>query len=253
MLKPLATLLYREALLEWRTRDLLLAAGLFAALVILILAFGVAPREAGTMPNVQAAALWIAFAFAGTLALNRAFARDRESGALEGLMLAPIDWSLIYVAKAVAGTAFTLIANSLALLCFTLFFPVPLTGPHLALLLGLMALGTAGHMAVGLLLSALTVSLRAREVLLPVLLFPLLIPLFLGAVTTTESVLRDARIQADLRVADASPASTTARELDTSDTALFRNGWWRWVLLQIAYTVVFSALGLLLFPLVIRE
>lgn len=223
-----ATLVRREFLLEWRTRDMLMATGLFSALVVLVLSFSVAGSRGAQLPAVQAGLLWISFVFAATLGIGRSFARERESGALLSLLVAPLDWSLIYLAKFAATFIVTVVTQWLTLGLFAIFVGLNLDALQVAQLAGLIAAVSFGHIALGLLLAALTVSLRAREVLLPVLLFPLLIPLFLAALKATALIL--------------SAFAVPGADVD----------WWRWLAMVGIFDLVYFALGVLLFPLVIR-
>ena len=227
--RQFATLLWREWRLEWRTRETVVTTAVFAAVVVLILTFSVADNAASTNSVVQAALLWITFVFATTLGIGRAFARERDAGALDALLLAPVDWSLIYLAKLVSTVAYTLLAQAGTLTLFVFFVDLHLDALQLAQIVGLMAAVTCGHVAIGLLLAGMTVGLRAREMLLPVLLFPMLIPLFLAALRATVLIFTPVPTTAD-------PAAEAAQ----------------WLGLIAVFDLVYLALGVALFPHVVR-
>ncbi|MGE0432940.1 MAG: heme exporter protein CcmB [Planctomycetota bacterium] len=227
--RQFGVLLWREWRLEWRTRETVVTTAVFAAVVVLILSFSVAENRAAANAVVQAALLWITFTFATTLGIGRAFARERDAGALDALLLAPLDWSLIYLAKLVSTVVFTLLAQSGTLVLFIIFFGLAPTPLQVLQIVGLMVAVTCGHVAVGLLVAGMTVGLRAREMLLPVLLFPLLIPLFLAALRSTVLILTGG-----LTV------------IDPAGEAL------RWLGLIVAFDFAYLALGVALFPHVVR-
>ncbi len=243
--RPLRGLLWREMRLEWRTRETVLATGLFAVIVALILSFTVAEHVVASLPGLAAeqpqtarlqagevaGLIWVAFTFATTLGLGRAFAREREAGGggMDALLLIPADWCLIFLAKLLATLAFTLFAHTATLLVFVVLLALEVTVATLAWILLVALVATLGHVALGLVVAALTSSLRAREVLLPVLLLPLLIPLFLAATEATALAL----------------------------TGFLLPGAWHGFLQSLLFLlmldVLYLGLGFLLFPVVLRE
>jgi heme exporter protein B len=131
---------------------------------------------------------WVAFAFGGTLALNRSFALEKEAGCTRALMLAPVDRSGIYAGKFLANVVFMLVTQILILPLFAVFFDVPV-GQRLGLLLVIFLLGSVGFSSVGTLFSAVAANTRMRELMLPVLLLPVSIPALIAAVETTSYAL----------------------------------------------------------------
>lgn len=178
-------LIAKDLAIERRTRESLSVMFVFSVMVLVILNFAFELRVENVL-QVAPGALWVAFAFAGVLGLNRSLAREREDGCLEGLMLAPMDRSAIYVAKAVANALFMAGTEVIILPLFTVLFGINVVRPDLLVVL---LLGTVGLAAVGTLLSAMAVHARARDVLLPVLLLPISVPLLIAAVRATAGLL----------------------------------------------------------------
>jgi len=133
--------------------------------------------------------LWTTFAFAGTLGLNRSMSTEKDRGCMDGLLLAPVDRSAIYFGKAISNLAFMLIVEAIVLPVYSVLYNVNLFRFDL---LGIILLGSIGYVAVGTLLSAMSVQTRTREVLLPILLFPVAIPVLLAAVKASSGLLAGA-------------------------------------------------------------
>lgn len=173
----------KDLRIEFRSRTAFLSSLAFTALVLAIFNFA---RDPTLTPASELAPgiLWITFSFAGLLGLNRAFALERENRTLEGLMLSPASRTSIYLGKAIANLVFVGLVEAIALPLFSLFFAVRI-GPVLWPLLGVMALATVGFVAVGTLLSAIAVSTRFAELMLPVLMLPFLVPPITSAVQLT--------------------------------------------------------------------
>jgi heme exporter protein B len=174
----------KDLLLEFRSRTAFLSSLAFTALVLAIFNFARDPTVTSAA-DLAPGILWITFCFAGLLGLNRAFALERENRTLEGLLLSPVSRSSIYLGKAFANLVFVGLVEAVALPLFALFFAVPVT-PVLGPLLGVMALATVGFVAVGTLLSAIAVSTRFAELMLPVLMLPFLVPPITSAVQVTS-------------------------------------------------------------------
>jgi heme exporter protein B len=132
--------------------------------------------------------LWISFAFGGVLALNRSFALERDENCVQGLQLAPVDPGGIYLGKCLANVVFMLFTELVLLPLFAIFFNVDITG-RLPYLLLVLFLGTLGFSSVGTLFSAVAAHTRMREVILPILLLPITIPVLIAAVETTAYAL----------------------------------------------------------------
>jgi len=167
---------------ELHTREMVSAMLVFSVLALLVFSFaldlqGAVARAAA--PGV----LWTTVAFAGTLGLSRSLAREQQTGCMDGLLLAPMDRSAIFLGKALGNLAFVGIVEAVLLPLFSILFDTPLLRPGV---LVVTALGTVGYAAVGTLLAAIAINTRAREVMLPVLLLPLAIPVLIAAVQATS-------------------------------------------------------------------
>jgi heme exporter protein B len=172
---------------ELRSRTALVSALVFAALVLVIFNFARDPT-ALSATDLAPSALWVTFALASMVALNRAFTIERENGALDGLLVAPVSREAIFVGKLLANLAFVGTVELVTLPLFTLFFNVTLWAV-LPGVLGVAALATVGFVAVGTIFSAMAVRTRFAELMLPVLLLPFMVPPLIGAVQVTTRLL----------------------------------------------------------------
>jgi len=170
---------------EMRTREILGAMFVFAVLALLIFSFALDLRGAAARAAAPGV-LWCAIAFAGTLGLSRSLAREQHSGGLTGLLLAPLDPAAIFLGKALGNLLFMLTLEIVLLPLGTLLFDVSLLNLEMV---GIFLMGTVGYAAVGTLLAAIAVNTRAREVLMPILLLPLVAPLLIAAVRATGGLL----------------------------------------------------------------
>jgi heme exporter protein B len=178
----------KDLLVEIRSREILYTTLFFAVSCVLVFAFGFV-REGRAVEEAAAGILWIAVAFSGTLALGRAFERERQSETLRALLLAPIDRPALYVGK-LAGILLLLGAvEALVVPLIALMFQAPMFRQPL-LLIGLLAAGTIGFAAVGTLFAAMLVRARSRDVLLPVLLYPITVPVIIAGVRGTAALLQ---------------------------------------------------------------
>ena len=184
-LNKVLAIVWKDVVAELRTKELFSSMFVFALLMIVIFSFSFdlrVERVAEVAPGV----LWVTFAFAGTLELNRSLATEVEGARLDGLLLAPMERSTIYFGKMLGNLVFILAIEALMLPIFSAVFDLNLLQPGL---LFTVLLGTIGFAAVGTLLSMMAVNTRAREVLLPVLLFPIILPVVLSAVKITAGML----------------------------------------------------------------
>ncbi|KAB2947498.1 MAG: Heme exporter, protein B [Candidatus Methanoperedens nitroreducens] len=180
---------------EFRTKQMLNSMVIFALLVIVIFSFAFGNEATIFVSNLNKkivdllapGMLWIAFTFAGMLGLSRSFAGEKEEGCLEGLKLCPADRSAIYNGKVLSNAVLMFLMEMATLPIFVVLFTYDIK--NLPGLIVVIILGTLGFIFVGTLLSALTVNTRTREILLPVILFPVLIPVILSAVTATGTML----------------------------------------------------------------
>jgi heme exporter protein B len=187
MLIKIWAIFRKDLLIELRTKDSLNAMLFFGIVVLVIFNFALeAVRDSirAAVPGV----LWVAFAFAGTLGLNRMFAAEKENSCLQGLLMLPIDRGIIYLGKMLAATVFMLIAETVIFVFSLVFFNLTVWKeiPYLVLVF---LIGTLGFTAVGTLLSAIAVNTRMREVLLPLILFPVVLPILVNAVEATNIIL----------------------------------------------------------------
>lgn len=216
---------WKDLRTELRTREVLATTVVFPLLVLLVFRFAF---EVGDVVALRAAApgvIWASALFASILSLTRSFASEREDDRILGLLLAPVDRGTIYFGKLLANLVFLLIVEAITLAFFGLFFAVDLV-PGLGLLLPVVLLGSVGICAVGTLFSAMAVNTRAREALLPLLLFPALTPVLLASLDYTRRALSDHP--------DASGAG-------------------HWLATLIAFDVVFVTAGWMLFEFVVEE
>jgi heme exporter protein B len=167
---------------ELHTREMVSAMLVFSVLALLVFSFAL--DLGGAMARAAApGVLWATVAFAGTLGLSRSLAREQQTGCMDGLLLVPMDRSAIFLGKALGNLAFAGIVEAVLLPLFSVLFDTPLLRPGV---LVVTALGTVGYAAVGTLLAAIAINTRAREVMLPVLLLPLAIPVLIAAVQATR-------------------------------------------------------------------
>ncbi len=176
-------ILWKDILSELRTKEIVVSVLVFALLVIVIFNFALEPGKVG---QVASGVIWIAFTFSGVLGLSRSFALEKDRGCLEGLMLCPVDRNVIYLGKMLGNLAFMLVIAVIVLPIFFILFNLPIFRPELALIV---VLATVGFACVGTLFSALAVNTKAREIMLPILFFPIVAPVIIAAVKATGLVL----------------------------------------------------------------
>jgi heme exporter protein B len=183
--RQVAAIVWKDVRCELRAKQTWSAMALFALLVLVVFNFAFDLRVqqvAATAPGV----LWIAFVFASLLGLGRTLAAERDQGALDQLLLCPVDRKAIYVAKLLGNILFIGAVEVVAIPVFAALYDAPVLNVDM---LAVVALGTIGVAAIGTLFAALAANTRAREVLLPVLVFPLLVPVVIGAVRATANVI----------------------------------------------------------------
>jgi heme exporter protein B len=188
LLKATFAIVQKDLAAEFRSFELVSAMLVFSLLVIIIFNFAL-ELDVKVRQSVTAGVLWTTFAFAGTLGLNRSMSTEKDRGCMDGLLLAPVDRSAIYFGKAISNLAFMLIVEAIVLPVYSVLYNVNLFRFDL---LGVILLGSIGYTAVGTLLSAMSVQTRTREVLLPILLFPVAIPVLLAAVKASNGILAGA-------------------------------------------------------------
>ncbi len=187
LLKQVWPIVWKDVLSEFRTRETLLSMCFFAFLVLIIFNFAFVTGNSN-LTGVLSGMLWVAFIFAGLLGLNQTFSAEKERGSLQGLFLCPVSRSAIYLGKLIGNFLFMSIMEVLILALFAILFRVNII-PILLPLSLIILLGTLGFVCVGTMFSAMTVNARAREILLSVILFPIVVPLIIAAVKATERLL----------------------------------------------------------------
>jgi len=222
-LRAALILIRKDLRAEWKSKEVLSATVFFAIIAMTVINFSFEPGQF-QVDQVGAGILWTSFLFAAMLGMNRLFQSEIERGGLEGLMLCPLDRPTLYVAKCVS--LFVLLAATVlaTLFVFVVFFTVRIGGGLPALLV-VVALGTLGLSALGTTFAAMAAKTRAREVLLPLLLVPVGIPLLIAAVKCTAAVLRGDGL--------------------TSVTS--------WLQLLLVFDAIFLAAGYLTFPAILEE
>lgn len=176
--KVVFAIVWKDLAAERRSRELLTAMLVFSLLVILIFNFALElnPRERA---NVTSGVLWVTFVFAGTLGLNRSMSIEKDRGSMDGLLLAPVDRSAIFFGKAIGNLIFMLVVEIIVLPVYSVLYNTNLFIPGLFLVI---ILGSIGYTVVGTLLASMAVQTRTRDVMLPILLFPVILPVIISAV-----------------------------------------------------------------------
>jgi len=182
-LQQIQSILYKDLLIEFRNKDIIISMLIFSLTVVVIFNFVFEPGSTeirATAPGI----LWVAFAFASTLGLGRSFAREQENGVMQGLLLCPVDRSTIFAAKTIGNVIFITLVELITLPIMVVLFDLPMQRllPWLVLIL---LLGTIGFATVGTLFSAIAANTRSREVMLPILLFPVSVPVILASIKST--------------------------------------------------------------------
>ena len=219
--RAVGAVVWKDLAAELRSRELVGGMLVFALLVILIFNFAL-ELDVRTRSAITAGVLWVTFAFAGTIGLNRSMAVEKDRGCLDGLLLAPVDRAAIYFGKVLANLAFLGIVVAVVLPVYSVLYNVNLFVPGL---LGVIVLGSIGYVAVCTLLAAMAVQARTRDVLLPILLFPVVLPALIPAVRASTGILQG---------------------LPLEEVAI-------WIRLLIVYDVVFLVVAWWVFDYVVEE
>ena len=220
-LRAVWAIVRKDVVAELRTKETLSTMLIFVLLSIVIFNFAFDLRV-DNVREVAPGVLWVAFVFAGVLGLNRSFVLETDKGCLDGLLMTPVDRSTIYFGKMLGNLIFMLVVEVIALPVFSVLFNLMLVRLDVILIV---LLGTLGFAGVGTLFSAMTANTRAREVLLPILLFPVALPAIVAAVRAT------------------------AGALDGLPLAEIGN----WIKLLIGFDVIFLALSYMTFDYVVES
>jgi heme exporter protein B len=194
--RPALAILRKDLTVELRTRESVPAMALFSVVVFALFHFGL---DRNTLDgDLAAGVLWVTLLLATVLAVNRLFVAEREQGGIEGLLLAPIDRTALFVAKAVALLLYLVVLELVALPAFSLLLLGPDLVHALPELLAIVLLADLGLAVVGALVAALAVEARARELIVPLLLLPLLVPVIIAAASATEPLFTGTQAPDDL-------------------------------------------------------
>ena len=224
LLETIWLVMRKDLLIEFRSREIVYTTLFFAVSVMLVFSFSFV-REGVAVEGAAPGILWVAIAFSGTLALGRAFERERQNETLRGLLMSPAERPALYLGK-LAGIMLLLVAVEVVVVPLVAFmFQAPLFR-YPALMAGLLLTGTLGFAAVGTLFAAMLVRTRSRDVLLPLLLYPITVPVIIAGVRGTAALLQT---DADLPMARA------------------------WLSMLVFFDVVFVTLALWTFEAVMTE
>ncbi len=183
--RPVLLVAWKDVLLELRNREVVATALVFSVMMVVIFNFAlnITPETVNVLaPGV----LWVAFSFAGVLAMSRAFVAEKEEGCLDALLLCPVSRDSLYFGKMLAMFLFMMVIEAALLPIFAVFFDF---SAFSLTLLGTIALATLGFATVGTLFAAVAANVRSREIMLPILFFPLVSPVIIGAVETSSAVI----------------------------------------------------------------
>jgi len=221
-LRKIAAIIAKDIAAELRTREMLSSMGVFSILVIIVFNFALELTERQIIETTIPGALWVTIIFAGMLGLNRSLAVELDKGCLDGLLLTPVDRSAIFFGKAIGNALFMVMVEVILVPLFVVFFNVPLVQPWVIVIV---VLGTVGFAGVGTLLSSMAVNTRAREVMLPILLFPVAMPMLIAAVKATSGAMMG---------------------FPVSD-------WQQWLSLLIVFDVILITVSVMVFDYVVEE
>ena len=173
---------------ELRTREMLISMVLFVLLAMVVFHYAFTVREGVDLTYFTGGMLWATFLFAMLLGLNRSFAQEKDERCLDGLLLCPVDRVTIFLAKTVGNLVFLLIIQAVAVPVFTLFFVERSYVADLPLFLLVLLLADVGICSLGTLLATISMNTRSRDLLLPILFLPLIVPLLIAATAATTGV-----------------------------------------------------------------
>ncbi len=223
MIAKVGVLLWKDLLSEVRTKEMIFSMLVFSLMVAVIFNFSFPPGSE-FIKDASPGILWMTFIFAGLLGMNRSFVYEVDKGCLQGLMLAPMDRSVIYISKLLVNFIFIGAVELIVTPLFAIFFDFSIIdslGPFLLMLF----LSTLGFAVIGTLFSAIAVNTKTREVMLPILHFPVVIPIIICAVQATSAIFQ-------------------GREWSEI---------WNWLKILIAFDIIFLILAILMFEYIVEE
>lgn len=185
-IKKIWLIVQKDLVSELRSKEILSSMFVFVLMVIIVFNFSFEIGEERVL-DILGGVLWVALLFACVLGLNRSFLLEKEKECLHGLLLCPVERGLIYLGKFIGNLLFLLIVILFTLPIFSIFFNLNMI-KHLPLLSLVISLGIIGFISVGTILSAMSVNTHLREVLLPILLFPIIVPVLLACVKSTSKI-----------------------------------------------------------------
>ena len=221
MLARIIAIFWKDIITEVRTKEIITSVLVFALLVLVIFNFAFGTRT-DVAELVAPGILWVSLTFGGVLGLNHIFTVEKENSCMEGLMLCPVDRSVIYWGKLVGSFTFNLAVAVVITPIFLVLFNLPLFLPRLAFII---VLATLGFASVGTLFSAVAINTRARDMMLPILFLPVVIPIIVAAVKATASVL----------------------------TSQPWGDMWTWLQIMIAFDIIYLVVSTLVFEFVAEE
>jgi heme exporter protein B len=221
--KVILAIFVKDLRVEWRNRETLASMCVFGILVVFLFNFAFEPAREESL-RLLPGLLWISFAFAGVLCFNRSFVVERENACLEGMALTVADPGLIYLGKMLANLVLLAIAELVIVFAASLWYNFSFV-PSLKWVALITFLGTAGYVAVGTTFGAIAANTRMREVMLPVLQFPVAIPVLIAGIEATTGALKG------------DPPSS----------------YMSWIKLEAGFAVIFAVLSYLLFEYVLEE
>jgi len=185
-MNTLVAILWKDIINELRTKEIVLSMAAFSIVLVVIFNFSLVINK-DNISSLVPSLLWISTIFVGTLGLSRTFAIEKENSAITGILLSPVDRSMIYFSKVISNLLYILIIQFLLLFLFLFMFNINLSG-DIAMLIVVMFLGAVGFSTLGTLFSTMAINTKLRELLLPVILFPVIIPVIINAVKATSLI-----------------------------------------------------------------
>ena len=221
-LRKVFAIVGKDLTTELRSRDMLSSMGAFAVLVIFVFAFAFDLRVARAGSTVAPGVLWVVITFAGMLGLNRSLALEFDRGSFDGLRLAPIDRSAIFLGKALGNFIFMSAVEAVVLPMLAAALNLPFIKPMIVVSV---VLGTIGFAGIGTLLATMSANTRLRDVLLPILMLPVALPAILAAVKCTAGALDEAPFEL----------------------------WSNWLALLVAYDLALVGVAVLTFEYIVED
>ena len=185
-MNTIAAILWKDIINELRTKEVLLSMAAFSVVLVVIFNFSLKINK-DNISSLAPSLLWISIIFVGTLGLSRTFAIEKENSAITGILLSPVDRSILYLSKVISNLLYILIIQFILLFLFVVLFNINISGGLGSLIL-VMFLGAIGFSALGTLFSTMAINTKLRELFLPVILFPVIIPVIINAVMATSVI-----------------------------------------------------------------